>query len=195
MALKGLIGALLRIDPTTIDVKITNPIELGKSLEDKDFYLDVKVYVNNSSCINLEMQVEDLGNWPQLSLSYTARAYDTLPKGDSYENAMPIHHIGFVCFDLFDDYNILFDTFTIKNRDNTLLFTDKFILSVVSLKQINTASSEDIHYKLDKWCRFITSTTWNEIQSLAKEDPDMEAAANDKATIEELRKRLAKYES
>ena len=182
-ALKGLIGALLRINPALLDIEVTNPILLGKSLENKDFYLDVKVLINGDKCINLEMQVENLGNWPERSLSYTTRAFDTLPKGESYENIMPIHHIGFVCFNVFKEHNILFDTFSLKNRDNSLIFTDKFMLSVVNLKQIDTASEEDKQYKLDKWCRFITATTWEEIQELAKEDPDMEATAETLFTL------------
>lgn len=227
-AQKGLIGALLRIDPESLEIEVTNPILLGKSIVNKDFYLDLKVYINNSKCLNLEMQVKNLGNWPERSLSYTSRAFDSLPKGSLYEDVMPVHHIGFICFDLFEDHNVLYDTFTLKNQDNTLVFTDKFKLSVVNLTRIDKASNEDIQYHLDKWCQFITAKTWDEIQILAREDPYMEATANSlyelnydfnarenairrkeyfealayrdaalaekDATIEELRKRLARYE-
>ena len=178
LALKGLISALLRVDPESIEAEITNPIELGKSIINKDFYLDAKVIINNKRCINLEMQIENLGNWPERALSYTARAYDSLQKGDLYTDVMPMHHIGFVCFNIFENHNILYDTFSLKNNDGTLIFSDKFMLSVVNLKQIDKASDEDVQYNLDKWCRFITAQSWEELQILAKEDSYMEATAN-----------------
>ena len=56
--LKGLISFLLHLPITDISsVKISNPIELGKSCDDKDFYLDVKVILNSNIIINLEIQV------------------------------------------------------------------------------------------------------------------------------------------
>ena len=35
--LKGLVGALLHLNPEFLEVEITNPIELGRSIENKDF--------------------------------------------------------------------------------------------------------------------------------------------------------------
>ena len=60
-ARSGLIGALLGIDPAMIEAEVINPIELGKSIASKDFYLDVKVVVNKTKTMNLEMQVRDWG--------------------------------------------------------------------------------------------------------------------------------------
>ena len=75
--LKGLIASLLHIPVQDISsVEITNPIELGKSYEDKDFYLDVKILLNNHTTINLEMQVINEHNWPERSLSYLCRIFD-----------------------------------------------------------------------------------------------------------------------
>lgn len=68
--LKGLISSLLHLPAEEIlSVEIVNPIVLGKAYEDKDFYLDVKVTLNNHTIINLEMQVINEHNWPERSLS------------------------------------------------------------------------------------------------------------------------------
>lgn len=50
-------------------IKITNPIQLGKSMDSKDFILDINVSLNNKSFVNLEMQVNDLGNWQPIQIS------------------------------------------------------------------------------------------------------------------------------
>ncbi|MCM1027793.1 MAG: Rpn family recombination-promoting nuclease/putative transposase, partial [Roseburia sp.] len=54
-ALKGLISSLLHMKPEQIQsAVITNPIELGESIDEKTFILDVKVILNNNAIINLE---------------------------------------------------------------------------------------------------------------------------------------------
>ena len=68
--LKGLICSLLHVSPGQIHcASIENPIELGNSISEKTFFLDVKVLMNNSTIINLEMQILNIGNWPERSLS------------------------------------------------------------------------------------------------------------------------------
>ncbi len=70
--LKGLIGALLHVDPESLDVEITNPITLGQSFENKDFVLDISVSIKDKAKLNLEMQMVNYGNWKERSLSYFA---------------------------------------------------------------------------------------------------------------------------
>ena len=60
--LKGLIGALLHLDPESIEVEITNPIILGKSFENKDMILDINVIINGQTRLNLEMQIVNYHN-------------------------------------------------------------------------------------------------------------------------------------
>ncbi|MBO6136999.1 MAG: PD-(D/E)XK nuclease family transposase [Lachnospiraceae bacterium] len=45
----------------------------NKTIKGKEFWLDIKVLLNSSRIINLEMQVNNRGNWEQRSLSYTCR--------------------------------------------------------------------------------------------------------------------------
>lgn len=54
--LKGLIASLLHIPLKRIkSTHILNPIELGKVFDNKTFVLNVKVLLNDTSVINLEM--------------------------------------------------------------------------------------------------------------------------------------------
>ncbi len=173
----GLISSLLCKDPSTIEASVINPIELGKSIASKDFYLDVRVIVNKIETMNLEMQVNNLGDWDKRSLSYCCRSYDQLCSGENYKNLLPFHQVGFTYFDVFDNNNRFYDTFRMISQDSSQIYTDNFLLSVVNLKRINEASEKDKKYCLDKWCKLITASTWEELKEIAKEDPYMQATA------------------
>ena len=63
-ALKGLISSVLHIPEKSItEIQVLNPIELGKSIDDKTFILDLKVIINNQQIINLELQISNEHNW------------------------------------------------------------------------------------------------------------------------------------
>ena len=48
--LEGLVCSLLHLSPSDIQsLEITNPIELGAAIKDKEFWLDVNVLLNNST--------------------------------------------------------------------------------------------------------------------------------------------------
>lgn len=176
-ARSGLIGALLGIDPAMIEAEVINPIELGKSIASKDFYLDVKVVVNKEKTMNLEMQVRNFGDWDKRSLSYCCRSYDQLNRGENYRDILPFHQVGFTEFDMFPTNNRFYDTFCLISLDSSQVYSDNFLLSVVNLKRIDEATDRDKQNNLDKWCRLITASTWEELKELVKEDSYMEVTA------------------
>ncbi len=46
----------------------TNPIVLGETIDAKTFILDINVLLNDNANINLEMQVINEKNWPELNM-------------------------------------------------------------------------------------------------------------------------------
>ncbi|RHV45030.1 hypothetical protein DXB46_16140 [Lachnospiraceae bacterium OM04-12BH] len=51
-------ASLLHLSPSEItSVEITNPIVLGESTNDKTFFLDIRVDLNQNTLIHLEIQV------------------------------------------------------------------------------------------------------------------------------------------
>ena len=64
------------------------------------------------------------------------------------------------------------------NVKNYLVYSDKFTLSVVNLKEINRATEEDKAYQIDYWARIFKAKTWEDIKMLAKENEYMQEAAN-----------------
>ena len=170
-ALIGLISSLLHLPPSAIkSVTITNPITLGATIEDKDFVLDTNVLLNNNTLINLEMQVNNLYNWPERSLSYLCRNFDQLNKGQNYSELKPVIHIGFLDYTLFPEHPEFYATYRLLNLKDHFEYSDKLTLSVVDLKHIELATDADKAYGIDKWAALFRSISWEEILMTAKND-------------------------
>lgn len=177
--LKGLICSLLHLKPEQIrGIVITNPINLAEDVSGKEFILDINVRLNDDTLINLEMQVANESNWPERSLSYLCRSFDQLYHGQEYEEALPVIHIGFLDFTLHPEEPEFYATYKMLNVKNHLLYSDKFALSVVNLRQIELATEEDKAYHIDYWARIFKAKTWEDIKMLAKENEYLQEAAN-----------------
>ena len=177
--LRGLISALLHLDPRNIQkITIQNPINLAEDIAAKDFIMDIKVLMNDHTLINLEMQVNNEHNWAERSLSYLCRTFDHLYQGQDYEEALPVHHIGFLDFSLFPDYPEFYATYQLLNIKNHHLYSSKFSLSVIDLNQTKLATDEDKAYGIDYWARLFKAKTWEELKMLAKDNEYLDAAAN-----------------
>ena len=123
----------------------------------KEFILDVYVLLNNNTELNLEMQVNNLHNWPDRSLSYLCRTFDSLYSGQDYRETKPVIHIGILDFTLFPENPELYATYKLLNIKNHQVFNDKFQISVLSLKQIELATDEDKEWNLDIWAKFFAA--------------------------------------
>lgn len=177
--LKYLISALLYLPLTSIlSVEILNPILLGQAYSEKDFYLDIRVCLNNKTIINLEMQVINEYNWPERSLSYLCRSFDNLCRGTDYINVSPAIQIGLLDFTLFPEHPEFYATYKLLNVKNHHVYSDKFQLSVLNLTCIDLATEEDIEYGLHHWATLFKATTWEEIIMLAEQNEYIKSAVN-----------------
>ena len=175
--LKSLICALLHLDPDDVlSVTILNPIELGETIDDKNYILDIKVELNEHTITNLELQVVNEGNWPERSLCYLCRVFDNLNRGEDYEDVRPAIQIGLLDFTLFEDSPEFFANYYLMNQKNHRIYSDKFRLSVLDLTQIDLATKEDRAYRIDRWAALFKATTWEELKMLAKNNQSIEDA-------------------
>ena len=169
--LEGLICSLLHLNPETIkSTVILNPIELGKSFDDKTFVLDVKVLLNDASIINLEMQVAKQDFWNNRSLSYLCSIFQNLERGDDYSKVKPAFHIGILDFSPFPDYPEFYATNQLMNVKKHYIYNDNFTLNVLDLNQIHLATEEDKAYKIDHWAKLFRAKTWEDLNMLAQND-------------------------
>ena len=62
-------------------------------------------------------------------------------------------------------------------REKHEIYSDKFVLSVVNLNQIDKATEEDRKYGIDRWAQLFKATTWEAIKTMAKENEYISSAA------------------
>lgn len=176
--LKGLLCSLLDLQPEEIrEIKILNPISLGDGFDAKAFIMDILILLNSNQRINLEMQVENEGNWPDRSLSYLCRSFDNLVVGENYKNVRAAVHIGILDFDVFPDQPEFYSDNRLMNVKTHKVYDDKLRLRVLSLNQIQLATPEDKAAGRDKWAALFRAKTWEELKMAASQNPCMEAAA------------------
>ena len=175
--LRSIVCACLKLESEEVqDIVVQNPIELGEAIDDKTFILDIHVLLNNNTIINLEMQVLDLKDWPERSLSYLARSYDNVAKGDEYINVKPVYHIGFLNYTLFPKYPEFLARYRMMNIKNHNLYTTKFNLYVVDLTQIELATEEDRESGLVYWTKIFKAKTWEELRQMAERNQELQEA-------------------
>lgn len=183
-ALRGLLCALLSMKPEEIvSVTITNPIQPGDSVDDKNMILDVRVLLNNQEIINLEMQVINLYNWPERSLSYLCRMFDQLKRGEDYKIAKKTIHISITDFTPENFPKILYSNYYLYNPKTMHKYSDKFGIYMLQLNQLGNPEDEknmpDIYY----WAQLFKASTWEEIQMLADKNQAIQESI---VTIQEL---------
>ena len=153
--LKGLLCSLLHLDESEVaSVTITNPIQLGEAIDDKEFILDINVDLNHCRIVNIEMQVINLRNWPDRSLCYLSRSLNQLKHGDDYQDLRPVIQISLLDYTLFPECPEFYATYQLLNVKTHTLYSDKVRLSVLDLTRIDLATEEDRQIypcKLNGW--------------------------------------------
>ena len=191
-ALIALSSAVLHIPIDEIrSVEILNPIELGATIDAKEYILDLKALLNDDMTINFEMQVLNYHDWPERSLSYLCRLFDNLNHGESYKDTKTAIHIGLLDFSIDDDHNELLASYRILNDKTYQPYTSKFRIYILDLTKESLATNEDCLFHTDIWARFFKAKTWEEIKMLAQKEPAIASAAQ---TMSELWKQYAVQE-
>ena len=179
IALKGLLSSLLHMPPENIlSVEIMNPIVIGETINDKEFRLDIKAVLNHYQQINLEMQVVNRHDWPERSIGYLSRMYNSLQKGDQYINVKPAIHVGILNFSPFEDEPIFYSRNVLMDMNKHRIYSDKFQVNVLELKQIELATEEDKEWNLDFWAKLFNARTWEELKMIAKDNEYFTEASN-----------------
>ena len=179
IALKGLLSSLLHMSPEDIlSVEIMNPIVIGETINDKEFRLDIKAVLNHYQQINLEMQVVNRHDWPERSIGYLSRMYNSLQKGDQYINVKPAIHMGILNFSPFDGEPIFYSRNLLMDMNKHRIYSDKFQVNVLELKQIELATEEDKKWNLDFWAKLFKARTWEELKMIAKDNEYFTEASN-----------------
>ena len=155
-----------------------NPIVIGETINDKEFRLDIKAVLNHYQQINLEMQVVNRHDWPERSIGYLSRMYNSLQKEDQYINVKPAIHVGILNFSPFEGEPIFYSQNVLMDMNKHRIYSDKFQVNVLELKQIELATEEDKEWNLDFWAKLFKAGTWEELKMIAKDNEYFTEASN-----------------
>jgi len=153
--LKRLVSALLDIEYENIEqFVITNPEILPEELGGKFCRLDINMIMNDQ-VIDIEVQVDDEGNYPERSLYYWAKEFSlSLGEGEDYVSLPRTIIISILGFNQFPDPKRFHSEFQILEVTSKESLTDKMVLHYFELKKVpplrRTDSGRDLWLKLFK---------------------------------------------
>lgn len=196
--LRRIVAAFLQVSPDDIeDVTVINPIILGESINDKEMHLDVRVIIDHGRNMNLEMQTVHHAGWPERSLSYACRSFDSLCHGDHYEDAPGIWQIAFCDFTLFEQHRAFVSTYMLlETVGDHHVYTDKFMITNVDMTSISLARDNCPDSDLVDWALLFKAKTWEELKMLAEKDKSLDETissawqlSKDREILEQMRRR------
>ena len=175
--LKRLIAVLLDIPPDSItEFRITNtempPEEIGK----KFCRLDINMIVDGNM-INLEIQVEDEGNYPERALYNFSRIYSSsLPAGKDYSLLPRTIIISIIDFELFDCEEVHSEFQVLEIKRHTPL-TDKCGLHFFELPKMMDVEAINPNNEKELWLALFNAETEEELEELSKNGGDVMSEA------------------
>ena len=173
--LKQLVAVLLGIKYDSIgQFIITNPEMPPESLGDKFCRLDINMVVDGQR-VDLEIQVNDEGDYPERSLYYWAREFSTgLSEGEGYAELPRTIVINIIAFALFDCEAFHSEFQALEVTRHTPL-TDKMNLHYYELPKLPDSLNPGSNKEL--WLKLFKAETEEELANIeALEVPMMNAA-------------------
>lgn len=158
-------------------VQLQNSIMLGNDYTAKHFPSDLIVLLSDGKIINLETEIYFDTQLQEYCFAYLRRPFEPLPDNRAYFNILP---------SLIDCRNkkytstgekVFHETFMLMN-DHQKIFSENFSYSILRLNQIHLAEQSDIDSGLVQWMKFLKATTWEEVNSLAANNANIEHAAD-----------------
>jgi len=166
--LKRLVAVLLGIPLTSIENFQTVNTEMPpEEIGTKFCRLDINMVVDSRQ-VNLEIQVEDEGNYPERCMFHWAKMYaSSLPKGDDYSllpQTIVISIMGFKHFDSADVHS----EFAVMEVNRHEILSDKQRYHFFELPKLPNVDLIDKTSEKDLWLALFNAETEEELEQLMK---------------------------
>ena len=134
-------------------------------MQDKSSIMDLKAKSHSGKYFNIEIQVEDVGDYTKRALYYWARLYaDQIGKGGNYEKLDKAIGIHILNFDLLPKLEPYHNVFEITDRGTKTRQFNDFELHTIELNKFLSKKNKDgldeivkkVQGALDMWCTFFT---------------------------------------
>ena len=167
--LKNLVSRVLGIPVDAMtNFVITNPNIAPQSLGDKFCSLDINMEVN-AQRVNIEVQVEDEGDYPARSLYYWARCYSSaLLEGEDYIDLPRTIVINIVAFELFGDTEGFHSEFMALEVNRHTALTDKMSLHYFELPKLPKVADSDAGDGLKLWLALFNADTEEDLSKIER---------------------------
>jgi len=175
--LKDLLEGILEIPIEKVEVM--QEVELERvDIKDKLGVLDIKAIINESTTVDIEMQIADEKNMIERTLFYWSGLYYTgLKRGQDYKLNNKVITINILMYNIFKEekYHTIG---LIKERESNRKITDKLEIHFIELPKF-LKSKEIGNKKLRQWLDFICNKRKGEIEMAVKENEKIAKASQE----------------
>ncbi len=191
---RGFIAALLNLGPKEIVDTELLPTHLNRQYkDDKEGILDVRVKLNGSIQIDVEMQVIMFTYWAERSLYYLSKMFtDQLRKGQDYEELQKCIHVGILDFELFESEEF-YSRFHMWEDSRRELYSEKLEIHILELPKL--VRFEYPQTEILSWARFFNGEEKEELKMLAKSDEYVQRAYDKLVDISADEEKRLEYEA
>ena len=134
--------------------------------------------LNTHQQIDLEMQVNDYHDWPERSIGYLCRMYNSLEHGEEYIDTKPAIHIGILDYTPFPEQPLFYSKNQIMDVNTQRIYSDKFTIFVLDLSKADLATQDDCFWGINKWAKLFKATTWEELKMIADKNEYLTETSN-----------------
>lgn len=161
--------------------------------DDKEGILDVRVKLNGSIQIDVEMQVIMFTYWAERSLYYLGKMFaEQLQKGQDYEELQKCIHVGILDFELFESEEF-YSRFHMWEDSRRELYSEKLEIHILELPKL--ARFEYPRTGILSWARFFNGEEKEELKMLAKSDEYVQRAYDKLVDISADEEKRLEYEA
>lgn len=192
---KGFISTVLQIPVDEIkSAKVLNTYLRKTRKEEKQGILDVRLEINDSYQIDIEIQIKELKIWGDRSLFYTSKMFiEQIEESDDYNIFRKCINISILDFNLFPNINKFYSKFHIREDETNVLYTDKMEWHIIELPKVPKKKSENQN-QLELWARFFKSEGRDDFEMLSKENEMMKEAYDYLKIISQDKEKRREYE-
>lgn len=160
------VSDILKIPQEEIrSVRLRDPFLRKMFHRQKQGILDVKIELNDSQKINIELQVKVIRYWDKRQLFYLSKLYtEDFSAGEDYERLKRCVSISILDFNL-TDRSRYHSVYRLRDEDG-YEFTDALEVHVIELKKTLTGEGA-----VDDWIRFFNAKTEEDLKMIRTKNP------------------------
>ncbi len=192
----GFLAAVLKIHPEDMkETQILNTNLRREHADDKQGILDVRLLMNDSAEIDIEIHLSQLKVWAERSLFYLSKmCTDQISPGQSYHVFKKCINISILDFELFPNETEFYSCFHIREDTRRFIYTDKMEFHLIELPKLPKELKEDSS-DVELWAKFINSERKEEFDMLAQKNQYIESAYERLQIISQDREKRLEYEA